>query len=89
MFLVPNDAIAIRFVIHGGRGGSVNLYRGDQRIETVTGSNTDAHKLPVSWNLEPHRGAMLKIAIEDYSQMTPYGYIGTTGFDVITSYNGP
>jgi hypothetical protein len=43
----------------------------------------------VSWNLEPHRGAMLKISIEDYSQVTPYGYIGTTGFDVITSYNGP
>jgi hypothetical protein len=90
MFLVPSDAVAIRFTIHGGRGGTVSLYRGEQRLETVTGSNTDAHKLPVTWSLEPHRGAMLKIAIEDSSQMMMgWAYIGTTGFDVITSYNGP
>jgi hypothetical protein len=88
-FLVPNDAVAIRFTLHGGRGGSISLYRGQERLQTVTGSNTDAHKLPVSWALEPYRGAMLKIAIEDNSTMSPYGYVGTTGFDLITGYNGP
>ena len=32
---------------------------------------------------------MLKLSIEDSSTMLSYGYIGTTGFDVITNYNGP
>jgi hypothetical protein len=89
MFLVPMDAVAIRFNVCGGRYANISLYRGDEKLQTVAAANSDTRKLPVSWDLQPYRGMMLKISVEDNSTMLSFGYIGVTGFDVITSYNGP
>jgi hypothetical protein len=42
----------------------------------------------VSWDLVAHRGKMLKLAIED-TVTGSWGYIGASGFDLITAFNGP
>lgn len=89
MFLVPNDAVALRFAVCGGRLANISLYRGAEKLRTVAAADSDTHKVPVSWDLQPYRGMMLKLSIEDGSTALSFGYIGTTGFDVITSYNGP
>lgn len=89
MFLVPTDAVALRFNLHGGTGPSVSLYHDGQKLESVTATGSDLLKVRVSWDLERYRGMMLRLSIEDDSISTPYGYIGTSGFDLITSYNGP
>jgi hypothetical protein len=88
-FLVPPDARALRFNVCGGTDARVGLYDAETRVYTVSATNNDAAKIPVSWNLVEFRGKMLRIAIEDATASVPYGYIGATGFDVITSYNGP
>jgi hypothetical protein len=88
-FVVPNDAVALRFNVHGGRAAGVSLYHDAQQLATAAANDSDARKLPVSWNLQPYRGMMLRLAIEDASIVAPFGYIGTSGFDLITAYNGP
>ena len=40
-------------------------------------------------DLEPLRGKTVRLTIRDDQDSEPYGYIGVTGFDLITSYNGP
>jgi hypothetical protein len=89
VFVVPSDAVALRFNVHGGRAGQVRLLDGSKELHMASARDSDAWKVPVSWDLQPFRGKTLRLSIEDPSTSTRYGYIGTTGFDVITSYNGP
>jgi hypothetical protein len=88
MFVVPMDAEAMRFNVHGGRA-TVSLYAAGEQVATVTAANDDYRKIPVNWDLKPYRGMTLKLSIEDNTTVTPWGYIGVSGFDVITSWNGP
>ena len=88
-FVVPKDAVALRFNVHGGRGGRVVLSEGTRALYTVTGNNDDSVKVTVSWSLEAHRGKSLRLALEDEVTTLSYGYVGSSGFDLITSYNGP
>jgi hypothetical protein len=39
-------------------------------------------------NLTSQRGKTLRLLVEDMVTGS-YGYVGTSGFDLITSYNGP
>ncbi len=88
-FLVPDDALALRFAVHGGTRGAVRLWRDDVLVAEASGSDTNKHRTPVSWDLRPLRGSTVKIALEDKVVDGPFGFIGTTGFDVITEHNGP
>jgi hypothetical protein len=89
-FTVPNDAVALRFDVFSGRTGcSVKLTENDQVLYEAAGVDSDGTHLPVSWALEPHRGKLLRLTVEDNSVSPSYGYIGVTGFDIITSFNGP
>jgi hypothetical protein len=67
----------------------VALYAGDTLLHSVSANDADSPKLLVDWPLTPDRGKVVRLLIEDLTTNTPYGYIGTSGFDVITSYNGP
>jgi hypothetical protein len=87
MFQVPVDALALRFNVHGGRSASVSLSEGSTRLYSVSANDSDVNKVVVSWDLVPHRGKTLRLTLEDTATNT-YGYIGTTGFDLITSFNG-
>jgi hypothetical protein len=87
-FVVPVDAIALRFNVHGGKLGRVSLYDGATMLNAASGVEDNAQKLPVSWDLVAHRGKMLKLAIED-TVTGSWGYIGASGFDLITAFNGP
>jgi len=49
----------------------------------------DNRRVLVSWPLQAQRGKSVRLEIMDDSSLPPFGYIGTTGFDLITSYNGP
>jgi hypothetical protein len=88
-FVVPDNAIALRFNVHGGRPGQISLKDAERTLYTVSANNTDEIKTPVSWALTPHRGKTLRLSVEDASTDSSFGYIGSSGFDVITSYNGP
>lgn len=88
-FSVPPDARALRFSISGGSGARVRLYEGDNRLASVSALDSENYKVAVSWDLESHRGKVLRIAIEDDDDSVPYGFINASAFDVITSYNGP
>lgn len=88
-FVVPDDAVALRFHVHGGRAARVALLDGTEVVRSVTGANADTPKLVVDWPLASERGKTLRLVIEDASTTSNYGYIGTSGFDLITSFNGP
>lgn len=89
MFVVPNDAVALRFNLHGGTRARVRLLEESSELHSVSARNSDRVKVPVSFNLEALRGKTLRLVIEDEDVSEPFGYIGTTGFDLITAYNGP
>jgi len=88
-FAVPADAVALRFQVHGGRAGRVYLAAGTEILHSVSANDADLPKLIVDWPLAADRGKTVRLVIEDMATNTPYGYIGTSGFDLITSYNGP
>jgi len=88
-FSVPPDAVALRFNVHGGHGGRIALLSGDQVLYTVTGPDSDSQRVLQSWPLQSHRGKLVRLVVQDDSSLPPWGYLGTTGFDLITSYNGP
>ena len=88
-FVVPNDAVALRFNVCGGRTARVVLRDGTSTVYSVSANNDDAVKVPVSWPLAAHRGKSLRLTIEDDVTTTNYGYIGVSGIDLVTSYNGP
>jgi hypothetical protein len=88
LFTVPEDATALRFNVSGGRAARVYLAEGNTQLYAISGNNDASLKRCVSWNLTAHRGQSLRLVIEDQAT-GPYGFIGTSGFDLITSYNGP
>lgn len=88
-FMVPNDALALRFNVGGGDTASVRLFHGNELLYEVVGRDTDRFKVPVSWPLESFRGMSLRLLITDSDRGTPFGYIGVSSFDLITPYNGP
>src|SRR5262249_13340567 len=88
-FVVPSDAIALRFYLHGGDGGRIALLQGGQVVYSATGPDNDALRTLKSWSLEALRGKTVRLVLEDTSSVPPYGYVGSTGFDLITGYNGP
>lgn len=88
MFVVPMDAVALRFNVHGG-SAAVILYANGEQVATISANNDDYRKIPVNWDLTPYRGMTVKLSIEDNTTLAIWGYIGVSGFDVITSYNGP
>ena len=88
-FLVPDDAVSLRFYVHGGRSARVALFSGKDLLRSVTGVNQDDPKQIVDWSLTSERGKTLRLVVEDTATNGAYGYVGTSGFDLITSYNGP
>lgn len=88
-FIVPSDAVALRFAVHGGSSCSIQLQHQSQTLYSVSAMDSDARVVLTNWDLKPHRGKAVRLIIRDASTLYPYGYIGTTGFDLITSYNGP
>jgi hypothetical protein len=87
-FEVPDDAIALRFVVHGGDRAFVRLWKDGQLIEEISGQNSNEMHVLGNWNLEPHRGETLRLSIEDHVSDRGWAFIGTTGFDLITTQNG-
>jgi hypothetical protein len=89
MFIVPPDAVALRFAVHGGSSCNVQLLHQNHPLYSVSAMDSDARAVLNSWDLRPHRGKTVQLLVQDSSTSQPFGYIGTTGFDLITSYNGP
>jgi hypothetical protein len=89
MFIVPPDAVALRFAVEGGSMAAVQLQYQNQTVYTVSALDDDAQWVLRSWDLTPYRGKAVRLQVVDSTSLPPYGYIGTTGFDLITSYNGP
>jgi hypothetical protein len=88
-FVVPLDASALRFNVHGGHLGRVELRDGGNRLYSASGVDDNNVKIPVTWDLTPYRGKMLELAVIDDMGTGGWTFISTTGFDLITSYNGP
>ena len=63
-------------------GGATQLYEGFPRDD-------NSLKVPVSWDLTPYRGKALRLLLVDEVSTEQYDYLGTTGFDILTAYNGP
>jgi len=87
-FAVPDDAIALRFVVHGGDRAFVRLWKQDQLIEEISGQNSNEIRVLANWDLGAHRGESLRLSIEDHVADRGWAFVGTTGFDLITSQNG-
>lgn len=88
-FVVPMDATALRVNLCGGKESLLRLFDGASEIYRRSGLDSDVIKVAVSWDLVPYRGRTLRLVIEDAQTRAPYAYLGISGFDVITSYNGP
>ena len=89
VFKVPDDAVALRFFVHGGRKAYVRLWDRQVLLASVTGVDSNSVRVPVSWDLVPHRGNVVRLSIEDPSVESGWGFIGSSGFDVVTLRNGP
>jgi hypothetical protein len=85
-FDVPEDAIALRFVVTGGRA-RVRLYDGAIVLYETTGPSSMT-RIPVSWDLQPYQGYTVTLSIEDDVD-EPWGFINVSAFDLITATNGP
>jgi hypothetical protein len=88
-FVVPPDATALRFNVYGGDTGRVTLFDGKTQVEHTSGKNSNAIKTPVSWDLTTRRGSTLTLTVSDNQTSGDWGYVGCSGFDLITGYNGP
>jgi hypothetical protein len=88
-FVVPPDALALRFQVHGGKAGHIYLRDSATVLYAVNANDDNATKVPVSWDLVPLRSRTVTLSIEDNTNGPPWGFIGTSGFDLITTYNGP
>ena len=71
--LVTNDMEALVFIVRGGHG-SVQLFRGEDRIYRTFGPNRPGMEIPVRWNLRPFRGRQVRLIIED-RHFDPGGFI--------------
>ncbi|MET0391354.1 MAG: hypothetical protein ABW321_35600 [Polyangiales bacterium] len=88
-FTVPPDATALRFNIHGGKTASIALIENGAPLFSISGNDSNDPKICVSWNLASHRGKVVTLVIDDPVGDVGFGFIGTSGFDLITAYNGP
>lgn len=88
-FVVPPDAVALRFAVHGGSRGAIRLWRDGVLLYEARGTDSNNVRIPITWDLRPLRGTSVTLAIEDMVADPPYGFIGTTGFDLVTRENGP
>ena|GEM_PF-4031604 len=88
-FTVPNDAVALRFHTCGGRAAQVKLQSQGQTIYSASGLDTDSTQVVNNWPLQAHRGKTVRLLVEDAAGVGLFDYVGTSGFDLITSYNGP
>lgn len=88
-FQVPVDALALRFVVHGGSKGSVRLLEGDTVLFEARATDSNEVHVPVSWRLDGLRGRTVRLAIVDGVDRGPWGFLGVSGFDLVTSRNGP
>jgi hypothetical protein len=87
-FTVPGDGLALRFAIHGGRS-RVLLQEGDRSIYAVSAADSNEHYVPVSWDLVPHRGREVTLAIVDEEGAEGWGFIGVSGFDLVRAGESP
>jgi hypothetical protein len=70
--------------------GLVALYDdADTMLAAAHGDNDNERKIPRSWDLTHYQGKKVKLLIADDSASGDWGYLGCSGFDLITSYNGP
>lgn len=88
-FSVPMDAVALRFLVHGGNTGRVMLYDGSAIVNAASPENDNSLKKPVSWDLTAYRGKSLRLTIVDNYGDTEWDFVGCSSFDLITTYNGP
>jgi hypothetical protein len=88
-FIVPSDAVALRFNLHGGKSGHVYLRSNSVTVYTASAGDANFPKVPISWDLVPHRGTPVQLVIEDNTSTGAWAFIGVSGFDLITTYNGP
>jgi hypothetical protein len=88
-FVVPMDAVALRFNVHGGKTGIVGLYEESSLLHSARALNDNDRKVPMSWDLTLHRGKTLRLSIIDSLADDQWDFLGCSGFDLITSYNGP
>jgi hypothetical protein len=58
-------------------------------LQTASGMDSNDIKVPVAWDLRPYVGRTLTLALEDNLDAVGWNFITTSGFDLITSYNGP
>jgi hypothetical protein len=88
-FTVPADATALRFNLCGGRRTHVALYDGATMLYEGFPRDDNSLKVPVSWDLTDFRGKPLRILLVDEVSTEQYDYLGTSGFDILTAFNGP
>lgn len=88
-FVIPDDAVALRFNMVGGRGCEVRLTHDDEVLLTAVGPDVHTRQVPVSWPLTSFRGMPVRLTVEDDSVATTIGSISVSGFDLVTSFNGP
>lgn len=88
-FTVPADATAMRFNICGGKRTHVALYDGATQLYVGSPRDDDSLKVPVSWDLSDFRGKALRVVIVDEVSSNSFDYLGVSGFDILTAYNGP
>jgi hypothetical protein len=88
-FTVPADATALRFNLCGGARTHVALYDGATQLYVDTPRDDNSLKVPVSWDLTAFRGKALRLLLVDEVSSEQFDYLGTTGFDIITAFNGP
>jgi hypothetical protein len=82
-FIVPMDAIAIRFVVFGGHAHVRLKTTSGEMLQSCVGLDTNSVHVPVSWDLTGKRGQSLVIAIEDDLIDGDWAYVSTTGFDIV------
>jgi hypothetical protein len=88
-FTVPADATALRFNLCGGKRTHVALYDGATQLYEGSPRDDDSLKVPVSWDLTDYRGKALRLLLVDEVSSEQHDYLGTTGFDLLTAFNGP
>lgn len=88
-FMVPDDAVALRFAAHGGSRAEVQLWHDRVLVASSGGADSNRIRVPASFDLIPLRGKMVRLVITDPVADPPFGFISTTGFDLITARNGP
>lgn len=80
-FTVPQDAVALRGLVHGGTE-SIRLVRGDEVLRATRGPRTNDRELELRWNLELLRGETVRLEIVDGST-APWGFVTVRGLELL------